>query len=182
VHVLSREPSDARLLSGRLDADRIGGILDALLDPADVDEWFLCGPYGMVTDAREVLASRGVADARVHTELFHVEEAPAAPRRPEQPATDGAAGSVVTIVLDGRASTFSMGPDERVLDAALRVRPELPYACKGGVCSTCRARLVEGEVRMARNYALEPGELAAGYVLTCQSSPVTQTLTVDYDG
>ena len=77
----------------------------------------------------------------------------------------------MTIVLDGRESTFTMGRDERVLDAALRVRGELPYACKGGVCSTCRARVVEGEVAMAHNYALEPDELAAGYVLTCQSEP-----------
>ena len=87
----------------------------------------------------------------------------------------------MTIVLDGRASTFPMSRDERVLDAALRVRPELPYACKGGVCSTCRARVVSGEVAMARNFALEPDELAAGYVLTCQASPVTDTLSVDYD-
>ncbi len=87
----------------------------------------------------------------------------------------------MTILLDGRASTFAMRRDERVLDAALRVRGELPYACKGGVCSTCRAKVVEGEVTMARNFALEPDELAAGYVLTCQSSPVTDELTVDYD-
>ncbi len=84
--------------------------------------------------------------------------------------------------LDGRESTVAMAPGERVLEAALRVRPELPFACRGGVCATCRARLVAGEVRMARNYALEPDEVAAGYVLTCQSSPVSHTLTVDYDG
>ena len=87
----------------------------------------------------------------------------------------------MTILLDGRSSSFTMGRDERVLDAALRVRGELPYACKGGVCSTCRAKVVDGEVTMARNYALEPDELAAGYVLTCQSSPTTDELTVDYD-
>jgi ring-1,2-phenylacetyl-CoA epoxidase subunit PaaE len=135
----------------------------------------------MVADAREVLTSRGVADPRVHTELFHVEDSPA-PARPAGADPAPGSGATVTILLDGRASTFTMGPDERVLDAALRVRPELPYACKGGVCSTCRARLVDGRVRMARNYALQPDELAAGYVLTCQSSPDTETLTVDYDG
>lgn len=97
-------------------------------------------------------------------------------------ASDAPAEATVTIVLDGRESTVTMGSDERVLDAALRVRPELPYACKGGVCSTCRARLVSGEVVMAQNYALEPAELAAGYVLTCQSSPVSEQLVVDYDG
>ena len=87
----------------------------------------------------------------------------------------------MTILLDGRASTFTMPRDERVLDAALKVRSELPYACKGGVCSTCRAKIVDGEVEMARNYALEPDEVAAGYVLTCQSSPTTDAVTVDYD-
>ena len=92
-----------------------------------------------------------------------------------------AASTTATILLDGRESTLKMARDERVLDAALRVRSELPYACKGGVCSTCRAKVVTGEVTMARNYALEPDELAAGYVLTCQSSPLTDTLYIDYD-
>jgi ring-1,2-phenylacetyl-CoA epoxidase subunit PaaE len=179
VHVFSREPQGSPLLSGRLDADRFGALLDVLVDPATVDEWFLCGPQGMVLDAREVLGARGVADARVHTELFHVADAP----EPPAPATAGEpAGEVtVTVLLDGRASTVTMGRGERVLDAALRVRPELPFACRGGVCSTCRAKLVSGQVTMARNYALEPDELAAGYVLTCQSSPTTEELTVDYD-
>lgn len=178
IHVLSREPGDAELLSGRLDPARVGGILDTLLDPSGVDEWFLCGPYGMVTGTRAVLAERGVPEVRVHTELFHVEDTPPVSREADAAPESGA---TVTILLDGRASTFTMGHRERVLDAALRVRPELPYACKGGVCSTCRARLVDGKVQMARNYALQPDELAAGYVLTCQSSPVTDTLTVDYD-
>ena len=84
-------------------------------------------------------------------------------------------------MLDGRSSTFTMPRDGRVLDEALKVRSELPYACKGGVCSTCRAKVVAGKVEMARNYALEPDEMAAGYVLTCQSSPVTDTVTIDYD-
>ncbi|HKT02680.1 MAG TPA: 1,2-phenylacetyl-CoA epoxidase subunit PaaE [Rugosimonospora sp.] len=176
VHVLSREPRDAALLSGRLDAPRLAALFDTLLDVSDVDEWFLCGPYGMVLAAREVLATRGAST--VHSELFHVDgtEPPPPARAPE----DG--GDVaVTIRLDGRESSFTMGRDERVLDAALRVRGELPYSCRGGVCSTCRARVLDGEVRMAHNYALAPDELAAGYVLTCQSSPVTDTLRVDYD-
>ena len=131
----------------------------------------------MVTDCRAVLAARGVPDEAVHAELFHVGEVPAL--RPE--TTDRVGDTEVTIVLDGRKSSFRMGRDERVLDAALKVRGELPYACKGGVCSTCRAKVVEGEGTMARNYALEPDELAAGYVLTCQSSPVTDRLVIDYD-
>ena len=180
VHVLSREPRASALLSGRLDGDRLRAILaSGLVDPSSVDEWFLCGPYGMVLEAQSVLAGLDGPARPVHTELFHVEGEPAPPPRgaDDPPAT----GATVTLLLDGRESTVTMTSDERVLDAALRVRSELPYACKGGVCSTCRARLVEGEVVMAHNYALEPDEIAAGYVLTCQSSPLTDRLVIDYD-
>ncbi|MFG2038930.1 1,2-phenylacetyl-CoA epoxidase subunit PaaE [Dactylosporangium sp. NPDC048998] len=179
VHVLSREAQESPLLSGRLDEARIGAILDALLPPGTVDEWFLCGPHGMVLDAKVALSVRGVDDAAVHTELFHVDDAPPVAR----PAAPEAAGqdAEVSILLDGRESTFTMAHDERILDAALRVRPELPYACKGGVCSTCRAKIVEGKVEMARNFALEPDELAAGYVLTCQSMPITERVVADFD-
>jgi ring-1,2-phenylacetyl-CoA epoxidase subunit PaaE len=181
VHVLSREPQLSPLLSGRLDGDRLRAILDSGLVPVDgVAQWYLCGPYGMVIDAQGVLAERGVPDRTVHTELFHVEAEPAPPRT-ASPSPGTAAEVTVTIRLDGRESTFPMASDERVLDAALRVRGELPYACKGGVCSTCRAKVLEGAVTMAQNYALEPDELAAGYVLTCQSSPTTPHLLVDYD-
>jgi len=184
VHVLSREAQLSSLLSGRIDADRLRAILDSgLVDGPSVDEWFLCGPYGLVVDAKGVLAERGVADRAVHTELFHVEdEPPGEGSGTRVPTTEPEGGPcTVTIVLDGRESTFTMRRDERVLDAALRVRGELPYACRGGVCSTCRAKLVEGEVVMAHNYALEADDVAAGYVLTCQSSPVADRLVVDYD-
>jgi ring-1,2-phenylacetyl-CoA epoxidase subunit PaaE len=176
VHVLSREPQGADLLSGRLDGERLARIFaSGLVDPAGVDEWFLCGPYGLVLDAKGVLGER----TRVHTELFHVDAEPPPVR--ERPATTAISATTVTIRLDGRESTFEMAADERVLDAALKVRPELPFACKGGVCSTCRAKVVEGQVEMARNFALEPDETASGYVLTCQSVPMTPKLVVDYD-
>lgn len=179
IHVLSREPQLSALLSGRIDADRTRAILDSgLIDASTVDEWFLCGPYGMVMDVRGVLAAGGVADSAIRTELFHVEaEPPPVAANGGEPVGDVS----VTILLDGRESTFTMARTERVLDAALRIRAELPYACKGGVCSTCRARVVAGEVVMARNYALEPAEVASGYVLTCQSNPATDRLVVDYD-
>jgi ring-1,2-phenylacetyl-CoA epoxidase subunit PaaE len=182
IHVLSREPQDADLLSGRIDADRFARLLDVGLVDASADEWFICGPYGMVTDVRGVLAERGVPDTSVHTELFHVEDAATPPRTRTTEGAEPAEGdAAVTIMLDGRASSFTMRRDERVLDAALKIRSELPYACKGGVCSTCKAKVTNGAVEMARNYALEPDELAAGYVLTCQASPVTDEVTVDYD-
>lgn len=175
VHVLSREPGDAPLLSGRIDADRMGRLLDTLVPMAD--EWFLCGPFGMLAEVRGVLQERGAGV--VHQELFFADVPP--PPAVSRPTTADV-GAEATVLLDGRASTVTVAPGERVLDAALRVRPELPYACKGGVCSTCRAKLVQGEVAMARNYALEPDEVAAGYVLTCQATPVTDRLVIDYDG
>ena len=184
IHVLSREPQDAALLSGRVDAARFERLIaaDGLIDAASIDEWFLCGPYGLVVDVRGVLSARGVADSAVHTELFHVADSATPPPTASTADAGPEAGEAeVTILLDGRASRMTMRRDERVLDAALKVRSELPFACKGGVCSTCRAKVTEGEVTMARNYALEPDEVAAGYVLTCQSSPVTDTVTVDYD-
>jgi ring-1,2-phenylacetyl-CoA epoxidase subunit PaaE len=176
VYVLSREPQDAELLSGRLDAERLPRLLAAFVPEAD--EYFLCGPYGMVVAAQEALAGTGKP---VHAELFYADEIPAEVDTPDAVEAGSGQETEVTIVLDGRASSFGMRRDERVLDAALRVRGELPYACKGGVCSTCKAKVVEGEVQMARNYALEPDELAAGFVLTCQASPLTDRVVVDYD-
>lgn len=185
MHVLSREPGESPLLSGRIDAERLGRLCDTLLPVDRIDEWFLCGPYGMVVHAQQVLTGRGVPESAVHTELFHVAEPPPSPQRQADAGPAGgparAGTTEVTITLEGRSSTFEMGREERVLDAALRVRGELPYACKGGVCSTCRAKVVSGEVAMARNYALEPDEVAAGYVLTCQASPLTDRLEIDYD-
>ncbi|SHE47044.1 1,2-phenylacetyl-CoA epoxidase subunit PaaE [Streptoalloteichus hindustanus] len=181
VHVLSREPRDVELFSGRLDADRLRRLLDGVVPAADVDEWWLCGPYGMVRDAEAVLAERGVPKDRVHHELFYVDEPPPEPARPEDVSTVDGPTSEVVVQLEGRATALTLPRDTPILDAAQRVRADLPFACRGGVCGTCRARVVEGEVRMRRNYALEDHEVAAGFVLTCQSLPVTDHVTVDYD-
>lgn len=182
AYALSREPQESELLSGRLDRERLERIFDTLLPPDTVDEWFLCGPQGLVEGARGVLTERGVPADRVHVELFFAEGEEVDRRTAAPVAGPDPADSVqVTMILDGRASSFAMGRGERVLDAARRVRSEVPFSCTGGVCGTCRARVVDGEVRMARNYALEPDEVAAGYVLTCQATPVTGTVTVDYD-
>jgi ring-1,2-phenylacetyl-CoA epoxidase subunit PaaE len=179
AHVLSREAQEVDLFSGRLDAARLRRLLPALCDVTAVDHWWLCGPYGMVTDAMVVLADFGVPAERVHRELFYVEDVPPEPEEHvEQPLTGG---YEVTIVLDGRQTTTTIAPGTPVLDGAQVARPDLPFACKGGVCGTCRARLMDGEVRMRRNFALEPAEVEAGFVLTCQSLPVSEKLTVDYD-
>jgi ring-1,2-phenylacetyl-CoA epoxidase subunit PaaE len=179
VHVLSREPQEVELFSGRLDAPRLRALLPALCDVGDVDHWWLCGPYGMVTDAIGVLTELGVPAERVHRELFYVEDTPPEPEQHAEAPLTG--GSQATIILDGRRTTTTIPAGTPVLDGAQRARPDLPFACKGGVCGTCRARLVSGEVRMRRNFALEQAELDAGFVLTCQSLPVTDELTVDYD-
>jgi ring-1,2-phenylacetyl-CoA epoxidase subunit PaaE len=179
AHVLSREPQEVELFSGRLDAARLRVLLPALCDVAGVDHWWLCGPYGMVTDAMAVLAELGVPAERVHRELFYVEDTPPEPEQHAEAPVTG--GCQATIILDGRRTSVTIPRGTPVLDGAQRARPDLPFACKGGVCGTCRARLVSGEVRMRRNFALEPAELDAGFVLTCQSLPVTDELTVDYD-
>jgi ring-1,2-phenylacetyl-CoA epoxidase subunit PaaE len=143
-----------------------------------VDHWWLCGPFGMVTDAIAVLTGLGVPRSRVHRELFYVEDAPPSPATHADVAGPGAE---VTVILDGRATVVTIAPGTPILDGAQRARADLPFACKGGVCGTCRARVTDGKVTMRRNFALEEAELTAGFVLTCQSLPDTPSVTVDYD-
>jgi ring-1,2-phenylacetyl-CoA epoxidase subunit PaaE len=180
IHVLSREPRDAEITSGRLDAARLRTLIGSLVEAPAVDHWWLCGPHGLVTEAKALLAGLGVPREKVHQELFYVDDVPPQPVRGDEETVQGPS-SQVTVVLDGRTTTIALPRDVPVLDSAQRVRGDLPFACKGGVCGTCRARVTEGEVRMRRNYALEQSELDAGYVLTCQSLPASDRLTVDYD-
>ncbi|MHC3470214.1 2Fe-2S iron-sulfur cluster-binding protein [Streptomyces sp. 7R007] len=175
VTVLSREEQQAGLPSGRLDRERLTGLLPALLPVGEVSGWFLCGPYGLVQGAERALRGLGVARARIHEEIFHVD--PVAPAA----STPAPAHSTVTARLDGRGGTWPVREGESLLEAVLRNRPDAPYACKGGVCGTCRAFLVAGEVRMDRNFALEREETEAGYVLACQSHPVTEKVELDFD-
>ncbi|WP_329176800.1 2Fe-2S iron-sulfur cluster-binding protein [Streptomyces sp. NBC_01477] len=177
VPALSREEQQAGLPAGRLDADRLALLLPALLPVAAVDGWYLCGPLGLVSAAERALRALGVPRSRVHQEIFHVDEAPA---RDRATATIPGGGTV-RATLDGRAGSWASADGESVLETVLRNRSDAPYACKGGVCGTCRTRLVSGEVRMDRNYALEPEETEAGYVLACQSHPVTPVVEVDFD-
>ncbi|MFD9000288.1 1,2-phenylacetyl-CoA epoxidase subunit PaaE [Streptomyces sp. NPDC059582] len=181
AHVLSREPREAEVLSGRLDAERLAALVGALVDVPSADHWWLCGPHGMVRDAQQVLAGLGVPGDRVHQELFYADDEPVREVRHHEDATESGPVSQVTITLDGRSTTSALSRERTVLDGAQRTRPDLPFACKGGVCGTCRALVTEGEADMRRNFALEAAEVDAGYVLTCQSYPVSESLTVDYD-
>ena len=183
INVLSREPQDVELFTGRIDEAKLRQLLATLIPAASVDEWFLCGPFAMVETARATLLAAGVDVSHVHLELFHVDGEPIrAARAATAAAGVGPTRSAVTIVLDGRATTFDLAPyAESILDAALKARGDAPYACKGGVCGTCRARVIEGAVEMDRNYALETDEIAAGVVLACQSHPTTPTVTLDFD-
>jgi ring-1,2-phenylacetyl-CoA epoxidase subunit PaaE len=182
IHVLDEEPLDVEILSGRLDADRLGRILDHLVLPDDVDEWFLCGPLPMTDVAREVLLAYGADDQHIHRELFFVGPPPAASSRAPAAEAEPRTGAEVTILLDGRSQTFVLpGDGASILDTTLRYRSDAPFACKNGVCGTCRAKVVEGEVRMDANYALEPAEVAAGYALACQSHPAADRVVLDFD-
>ncbi|SDS88279.1 1,2-phenylacetyl-CoA epoxidase subunit PaaE [Microbacterium paraoxydans] len=181
-HVLSREQRTAPVLSGRIDEPKLRTILDALIDPADVDEWFLCGPLALVDLCREVLADVGVPREHVRFELFTTGDEPVRAARPVA-VRSGEKTVRIEVNLDGVSSTVEspVAARESVLNAALRVRPDAPFACAGGVCGTCRARVLEGSVTMTENYALEPDELERGYVLTCQSHPTSDRVVVDYD-
>jgi ring-1,2-phenylacetyl-CoA epoxidase subunit PaaE len=184
INVLSREDQDVELFSGRLDHERLARILHSIVPVSTVDEWYLCGPFGLVETAQALLADRGVDPHHVHHEVFHVDDAgvPVVTAEPLVRAPGEPAEAVVTVNLDGRTTVIEMpSRNESILAATLRARPDAPFSCTGGVCGTCRARLVEGEVRMDRNYALEPEEVSAGIVLACQSHPVTATVALDYD-
>ncbi|WP_417506764.1 1,2-phenylacetyl-CoA epoxidase subunit PaaE [Microbacterium sp.] len=181
-HVLSREQRTAPVLSGRIDDEKLRTILGTLIPPATVDEWFLCGPLALVDLCREVLADVGVDRSHIRFELFTTGDEPARAARPVQ-VRAGEKTVRIEVTLDGVSSTVESPVDahESVLNAALRVRPDAPFACAGGVCGTCRARVLEGSVTMTENYALEPDELERGFVLTCQSHPTSDRVVVDYD-
>jgi ring-1,2-phenylacetyl-CoA epoxidase subunit PaaE len=184
-HVLSREQRIAPLMSGRIDAEKLQQLLDTALHAQDVDEWFLCGPFELVQLCRDTLAARGVNPERIRFELFSSGK----PDRPEgnagRPvvADESRESYRITFNLDGlRGDVLSpTHARESILNAALRVRPDVPFACAGGVCGTCRAKLISGTVTMDENYALEQDELDNGFVLTCQSHPTSKDVSVDYD-
>jgi ring-1,2-phenylacetyl-CoA epoxidase subunit PaaE len=184
--LMSREPQDVELFNGRLDAAKVGVLGRELFDARGVDAYFLCGPDTMIDSVKEGLMSLGVEQSRVHSEHFasDVKQVRLKPD-PQEVALQAdlqKAQTQVTVVLDGRRRTFEMASDgTTVLEAAEAAGLELPYSCRAGVCSTCRTRVVSGAVTMMTNYALEPWEVEAGYVLCCQALPAAPELEITYD-
>ncbi|MEO6723172.1 MAG: 1,2-phenylacetyl-CoA epoxidase subunit PaaE [Ferruginibacter sp.] len=181
INILSREKTDAPINSGRMDTSKLSE-LEKLIDYKSFDEIFICGPQEMLSCVKSFLADHGISEKHIHFELFTT---------PGQANNEVIAHaiennellrSLITVKLDGRSFSFDLAYNsESILDAALKQGADLPYACKGGVCSSCRAKLTEGKVAMDANYALEQEEVAAGFILTCQSHPLTQRVVVDFD-
>jgi ring-1,2-phenylacetyl-CoA epoxidase subunit PaaE len=180
--LFTREPQDVDLLNGRLDGGKVRELATAVFDPARIDEYFLCGPGTMNDEVLAALVSLGVSAERIHTERFAVAETAPAPQ-PHAVATPGSEATTrVSVVMDGRRRTFTMAREgDTVLEAAEQAGLDLPFSCRAGVCSTCRTKVAQGAVEMAANYALEPWEVEAGFVLACQSRPTTPDLELDYD-
>ena len=181
VYVMSREPQDIALLNGRIDAQKADALLAHWIDLSDIDTAFVCGPDGMMQAVSKALQARGFPKSQIKIELFAA-SIPKHEHRPDTRPKPGRTECEVTVILDGAARTFTLEKNkENIIDAASRQGIELPYSCKGGVCSTCRAKLVEGEVDMDVNFALEDYEVARGFILCCQSYPATDKVVVDFD-
>jgi ferredoxin len=174
THVLSRDPGHPDELSGRIDGEKLERWLDHSLRPSTVDEWFLCGPGELVVLARETLLEHQIDSDHIHIELFSGFHDPTTSKRDYDPAT-------VTVRCAGSEQILQLIPGDTILEAALQARTDVPYACMGGACGTCRAKLVSGTVEMEQNFALPRSDVNADYVLTCQSRPTSPTVTVDYD-
>ena len=182
-HVLSREQGDSELFFGRIDKQKANLFLDKIIPAQSIDECFICGPEEMIFGVKEALEEAGVDQKKVHFELFTTGDgAKKAAKRKEKPAGEHDKMSQVTVKLDGALLNMDMSYyGSTILDTAIEMGADLPYSCKGGVCSTCRAKVTEGQVEMDVNYSLEPEEVKAGYVLTCQSRPLTDKVVVDFD-
>ncbi|MGP8120380.1 MAG: 1,2-phenylacetyl-CoA epoxidase subunit PaaE [Xanthobacteraceae bacterium] len=179
-YVLSQEEQDLPILHGRLDRAKVEVLLRAMVPAAAIDHVFICGPTAMSEEIEATCVELGVARDRVHVERF-VSEFGGRPRPKAVIAPEAPPAAIASLIHDGKRKDVPVAEGEAILDAALRAGLDLPYACKGGMCSTCRARVVEGATRMDVNYSLEPWELKAGFVLTCQAHPTTPHVVVDYD-
>jgi len=179
-HVLSQEEQDVPILNGRLDRDKVALLLRAMVPAASVDHVFICGPTAMSEEIAAVCRDLGVPEERIHLERF-VAGHGGKPRAIPMIAPEAPPKAVASLIIDGKRRDVPVAEGEAILDAALRAGVDLPYACKGGMCSTCRAKIVEGTTQMDVNYSLEPWELQAGFVLTCQAHPTSARVVVDYD-
>ena len=182
IHLLSRQAQDVELLNGRIDEAKVATLLQTLLPAQDIDEAFVCGPEGMIESTQRALLAGGVAADRIHSERFLTASQSAAPPRPATARVATASPQHrLEVVLDGKTHQLALGDDDKVLDAALEAGLDLPYSCRGGVCCTCRARVIEGQVAMEKNFTLEQWEIDKGFVLTCQARALSERLVVNYD-
>ena len=179
-HVISGEEQDIPILHGRLDGEKVRVLLRSLVPAETVDHVFICGPTGMSEDIEATCRDIGIAEERIHVERF-VSGLGGKPRLKAIIPASAPPKAHAALIIDGKRREVPVAEGEAILDAALRAGVDLPFACKGGMCSTCRAKLVEGEAPMDVNYSLEPWELKAGFILTCQAKPVSEKVVVDYD-
>jgi ring-1,2-phenylacetyl-CoA epoxidase subunit PaaE len=187
IHILSRQAQESDLLEGRIDAAKVRQIIDTLLPVASMDEVFVCGPEGMIEATQAALLAAGVKADRIHAERFTspgFDSLTPAQREAAlaQPVARANVGAVaLTVILDGKQHQLRMQPEQRILDVALAAGLDLPYSCKGGVCCTCRAKVMNGSVQMDKNFTLEAWETDKGFVLSCQSRPTSAAVTLSYD-
>lgn len=185
IHILSRQAQEVDLLQGRIDKQKVLDIVAALLPAKSMDEVFICGPEAMIEATEQGLLEAGVPANRIYAERFTTGSAMAAKVQADIDAkprkADATKGIKLTVVLDGKQHEMALGSDEHVLDAALNAGLDLPYSCKAGVCCTCRGKVLEGKVEMDKNFTLEAGEMAQGFVLTCQAKALTDRLVVSFD-
>ena len=182
IHILSRETTDTPLNSGRIDTDKCLVLCDKAIDLQQTDEFFLCGPEEMIFAVKNVLEQQHVPTQKIHFELFTTAGQQHKKNHQQEEDIDKGPKSKITVTLDGISFDFELSQKgDAILDAALKHGADLPYACKGGVCCTCRAKLIEGEVDMEVNYGLEPDEIEQGFILTCQSHPKSEKVVVDFD-
>ncbi|MCJ8512484.1 2Fe-2S iron-sulfur cluster-binding protein [Acinetobacter lwoffii] len=178
VNIFSRELNDSEIFNGRIDADKLQQLFQANLISAEADHCFACGPEEMMTAVETVLPTWGIQRSKIHTERFNMGTAPKATAQQMESRSE----ERVNIILDGRELIVEVSKqDDSILDAALRAGADLPYACKGGVCATCKCKVLEGEVEMAVNYSLEEDEIQKGYVLSCQARPTTANVRLSFD-
>lgn len=182
-HFLSREQLDAPMMNGRLSGDKCQQIFGKLVQLDDIDEFFICGPESMIFSVRDYLVAQNIPAEKVHFELFTSPDGKLGQeKRKARLANDDGKTSHITVILDGKTFDFDLRHNtDNILDAALKAGADLPFACKGGVCCTCKAKILEGSVEMDVNYGLVADEMKKGFVLTCQSYPTADKVVVDFD-